>query len=111
MHWHSIANGGTIGTRGSECGLILRDDEFDHGARITLERDGTIAPLSITCGIYGWMAHTRLFSSADEADREFDLMKKGIEAIIQLCSSPDLGDDPLRETIGEAIGDFVQRFP
>ena len=33
------------------------------GARITLERDCRVAPFAITCGIYGWMMHTRFFSS------------------------------------------------
>jgi hypothetical protein len=57
--WHSFENGGTLGQAGSEEGTILRDEEHPLGARISLERDCRVAPFAITCGIYGWMLHTR----------------------------------------------------
>jgi hypothetical protein len=54
---------GAPAVTGSEGGTIVLDEEHGLGARITLEKDGAIAPFTITCGIYGWMAHTRFFSN------------------------------------------------
>ena len=59
--WHPFEDGASIGQAGSEGGVIVRDDEHPWGARITLERDGGFAPFALTCGIYGWMVHTRWF--------------------------------------------------
>jgi hypothetical protein len=59
--WIEFEGGSTIGEQGSENGLTLKDEEQVRGARITLERDTRIAPFAITCGIYGWMVHTRFF--------------------------------------------------
>ena len=39
-----------------------------------LSETTNIAPFAITCGIYGWMAHTRFFGSKDEANAEYDKM-------------------------------------
>jgi hypothetical protein len=39
MSWQPFDNGATVGQRGSEDGVTLRDEEHDLGARITLERD------------------------------------------------------------------------
>lgn len=39
---------------------LVRDEEHSAGARITLERDGSIAPFAITCGIYGGFLYHRL---------------------------------------------------
>jgi hypothetical protein len=50
MAWRAFEDGRTIGRRGSEQGVILRDDERDDGARIALERDGLRAPLAISGG-------------------------------------------------------------
>lgn len=49
--WSSFDEGHSLGTRGSENGIILRDEEHIEGARITLERDGDNAPFSVTMGI------------------------------------------------------------
>ena len=56
--WLPFENGTTIGATGSEGGVILRDELHPHGARITLEQTST--GFAITCGIYGWMVHTRV---------------------------------------------------
>lgn len=37
--WYSFDNGSTIGTDGSENGVIIKDEEHELGARITLEKD------------------------------------------------------------------------
>lgn len=110
--WYPFEGGRTIGTAGSESGIILADDEHDDGARITLERDGAIAPFAITCGIYGWMMHTRWFSDEAEARRDYDAMRRALDAIarsIPLESDPDV--DAQMHAVTVAIGQFVERFP
>src|SRR3954471_2347950 len=78
MGWAAFENGNTVGARGSEDGVIVVDEEHDLGARITLERDGSVAPFAITCGIYGWAFHTRFFSTRETADRDLETMKDAI---------------------------------
>ncbi len=82
--WQAFQSGSTIGTSGSESGAIVRDDEHQLGARITLESSAAIAPFAITCGIYGWMFHTRFFSSEAEAILAFDEMKADLDRILNL---------------------------
>src|ERR1700730_4105869 len=89
--WHPFDNGNSIGKLGSENGIITRDAEHIDGARITLERDGGIAQFSITCGIYGWMVHTRYFSNEAEAQQEFDKMQVSLDEILRKAP---FDDDP-----------------
>ena len=110
--WYAFDGGHTIGAPGSERGVILADEEHDDGARITLERDGGIAPFAITCGIYGWMMHTRSFSDAAQARRDYDAMKQALGAIasaIPMTSDPDV--EARTDATLAAIGEFVERFP
>ena len=112
MGWVTIDNGATIGTQGSEGGVIERDEEHSDGARITIERGGGIAPSSITCGVYGWMCHTRFFGTSQEATQAFEEMKVGlmsILALIPLESDPEA--DAKRARVVGGIEDFVARFP
>ena len=109
MTWRTIAGGASIGGEGSENGIILQDEEFSDRARITLEKDAKSAPFAITCGIYGWMFHTRSFSSLPEAIGEYDRMKAALSDILTL--SPDRPPDAERALFVEAIGEFVSRFP
>lgn len=103
MQWADFDNGSSIGQIGSESGVIIRDSQHRFGARITLERAGSVAPYSITCGIYGCMAHTRFFSTELEASNEFDLMAAALDSILQA---------PADEVdLIESIGKFVERFP
>lgn len=103
MQWASFKNGETLGQIGSESGVIIRDSEHSLGARITLERGGSVAPYSITCGIYGCMVHTRFFSAEPEASQEFDLMAVALDSILR--SFPDDND------LIDSVGQFVERFP
>ena len=103
MQWTSFDGGASIGQMGSESGVIIRDSEHPLGARITLERAGTVAPYSITCGIYGCMAHTRFFSTEIDASQEFDLMAAALESILK---SPTTEID-----LVDSVGGFVEQFP
>ncbi|WP_349656790.1 hypothetical protein [Xanthomonas sp. 10-10] len=103
MQWTSFDNGSSIGHIGSESGIIIRDSEHRLGGRITLERAGSVAPYSITCGIYGCMAHTRFFSTEVEASNEFDLMAAALDSILQAPADED--------GLIELVGQFVEQFP
>jgi hypothetical protein len=81
-------NGKTIGTRGSEGGVIVLDDEHTSGARISLERGcshapwGSHAPWAVTCGIYGGFLHTAFASSEAEGRAKYSAMKPDLEDIM-----------------------------
>jgi hypothetical protein len=108
MTWHAFANGTTIGTRGSEHGIIVMDEEHMLGARIALEEGGDVAPWSITCGVYWLMFHTRFFADRLTAEAEYAAMKSGIDTLMSQLNAADLSD--LSEQ-GRLAGDFVERFP
>jgi hypothetical protein len=98
--------------RGSEGGIVEIDEEHEQGARITLERNARNAPYAITCGIYGWMLHTRFFGDRETARRDYEAMKAGLAQILSLIpleSDPDLKRKT--SSVIEAIGNFVERFP
>lgn len=103
MQWVSFDNGATIGQIGSESGVIVRDSEHPLGARITLERAGSFAPYSITCGIYGCMAHTCFFSTEVEASQQFELMAAALDSILQTSTDDD--------DLVNSVGLFVEQFP
>lgn len=81
--WKPAENGKAIGQTGSENGIILEDEEYADSCRITLEKDGNIAPFSITCGVYGVMFHTTFSSNETDAKEKYEGMKKELEAFIQ----------------------------
>ncbi|MBN8734098.1 MAG: hypothetical protein J0L64_26410 [Acidobacteria bacterium] len=97
---------------GSEGGTIIRDEEHVHGARITLESATPSAPFTITCGIYGWMVHTRFFGNEFEAAADYEAMKQGLEDILAVI--PAESEASSRDgtgTVVAAINFFLQRFP
>ena len=77
---------------------------------MTLEEGGSVAPWSITCGIYGWMFHTRLFGSEAEGGREFDQMKTGLEEVLAIIPLKDEATDEKMSAVSSAIEAFVKRF-
>jgi hypothetical protein len=109
--WHPFKEGSTIGTPGSEAGTIVLDDEHAVGGRITLERDGR-TPFAITCGIYGWMMHTRFFSNEAEARLAFDAMKEALATIVRSIPSTNDPDCEAKiKGVPDRIRAFVDRFP
>jgi len=112
MTWYLFDSGQSIGQAGSESGRIIRDEEHSDGARITLERDAMAAPFAITCGIYGWMVHTRFFGTEAEAHSELEEMKSELARVlgtIPLTSDPEV--DSKSHAVVESISAFVERFP
>ncbi len=108
--WYPIEEGRTVGTEGSERGIILQDEEYIQGARITLEQCHH-PPFAITCGIYGWMVHTTFASSTDEALEKFEAMKKRLGEICQLIPPPDdLELEAKSYQVTQALQTFVREF-
>ena len=93
-------------------GRGLRDEEHSQGARITLECDVDEAPYRITCGIYGWMLHTRFFSTDDEAEEAYAAMKVDLDLIVRaipLKSDPEV--DAKSNAVSRMINAFVTQYP
>lgn len=109
--WVPYDDGGSIGEAGSDGGVIVRDEEYRGAARITLERGG-FAAFSITCGVYGWMVHSRYFAALPEAEREYDAMRPALAAIVDaLPLAADPGADAQTDAAIDMLGRFVDRFP
>ena len=85
--WIPFDEGKTLSCIGSENGIILKDDEETSGARITLEKNGKIAPFSITCGVYGLMCHTAFASNEKEAIEKYEEMKMEITEFMNTITS------------------------
>jgi hypothetical protein len=80
--WKEYDKGKTIGTKGSEQGTIVLDEQYELGSRITLEKNGTTAPWGITCGIYGEFVHTAFASSEEKARSMYTSMKQELLRIL-----------------------------
>jgi hypothetical protein len=99
--WRATENGVA-----SEGGIVVRDEEYwEDGphARISVERDCRSAPAAITCGLYGWMVHTRFFGSLTEAETAAEEMKPELVGLVHHVQSGEVRD--------EAFEAFVDRFP
>ena len=117
--WVPFENGATLGKVGSEGGSIIREERHTDGARICLERlskrrflRSPIVSYAITCGIFGWMVHTRFFDTAEDASVDYEAMKSEIVSILERLP---LENDPLVEERMKPIPDllyaFVEKFP
>ena len=82
MMWESLD---TIGTAGSEEGIIQRDEEYRNACRITLERCSD--RWAITCGVYGAMVHTVYCGENREA--VYDAMKRDLQAFIDKVTTSE----------------------
>ena len=91
--------------------MILLDEEYALGARITLERlQGQLAKYAITCGMYGWFLHTRFLGGEEEARGDFEEMKAELSRMLGLLDSGS-DEKQMEHEVLEAISNFVDRFP
>ncbi len=96
--WYPVNGGATIGAAGSEDGTVVLDEEHPAGTRITLEKQTAHrVPWAITCGVYGWMVHTRFFDDEASARTELTAMKRDLVKLAT-AHEPDCGR-------------FVERYP
>ena len=110
-NWYDYDAGYSVGTAGSDGGAIVRDEEHKSGARITLEEESGSAPFAVTCGIYGWMLHTRYFADEAEAGEEYEAMKIDLDKILQTIQIDEDADKETFKCITEEIALFVEKFP
>lgn len=103
--WHKYDEGKSINKISTEGGVILRDDEHELGARITLKRGKDF--LAVSGHIYGWTDHTRFFATIPDAEREYEVMKRALEEIMIVIET--VGSKDIK--VWEAISEFVRRFP
>lgn len=103
IEWTPIDSGATIGTEGSEKGVILRDDEHPLGSRITLERGGGTAPFAVTCGIYGSMVHTAFADNESEASTLYEAMR---DRLSELVSMPADDEKSYYDALDRFVNDF-----
>ena len=108
--WHPYEDGATLGQAGTEQGIFVRDEEHALGARISLERAARVAPFAITCGIYGWLMHTRFFSSQEEAETQYEAMKCALAALLA-AAEKTAEIDGGRQVLMDGIGRFVDAYP
>jgi len=101
--WAAFDDGRSIGKVSSEGFVILRDDEHEQGARITLKRGAN--HISISCNIYGKMDHTRFFKTIPDAEREYNPMKRELEKIVRNIKATK---DQIQMWM--EISEFVRRF-
>jgi hypothetical protein len=84
--WKPYSNGSTLGKQGSEDGITLVDEELQGIARITLEEIPQRSRFAITCGIQGWLVHTRYAAAHSEALCDYKLMKTELAKLVQLVN-------------------------
>lgn len=110
--WKPFAGGSTLGQSGSQGETITWDEEYAGQVRLTLEQDESRSFYAITCGIAGWMVHTRFFGTADEALAAFEEMRP---ALVELHSRlPEGGPRSAQEAArvgGPLLSAFPARFP
>ena len=103
---------GAASLRGSEGGTIVVDEEHDeYGARIMLETDTKMAKAAITCGLYGWMMHTRFFRTLEMARREYEAMKIDLAilgSLIPNANDPDVEEK--KAALLEVVAQFEEKF-
>ncbi len=63
--WKQIEDGKTVGTKGSENGIIILDEEYKEYCRITLEK--TEKYYAINCGVFSTL-HTVFVSEENYID-------------------------------------------
>lgn len=109
-YWKTFDDGNFIGTIGSEGGKIIKDEENTFGARITLEDEGSVAPSSISLGVYGLMFHTDFFESVENGKHCFELFKRRIEKLIaHYLIDESARDDKWKRRHDELIEEIVSK--
>ncbi|WP_233166437.1 hypothetical protein [Archangium sp. Cb G35] len=110
--WRPVEEGRTRGLGGAEGGTIVRDEEHPAGLRLTLEEEPSRSFYAVTCGVAGWLVHSRFFGSEAEAHAAWDEMKPALlELVVQLPAAGAKPLDPATREAGAKLGAFVARYP
>lgn len=109
--WAPYDEGRTIGLRGGEGGTIIRDEQHEAGARITLETRCLRAPVAINVVVQDWLLHTRFFLDERTAQEAYEAMKTALEkGIFPLLPAGDLSDEDA-DVLNGAIAHFMEQYP
>jgi hypothetical protein len=101
-----VEAGRTLGEAGPASGRVLRDEEHDLGARLTLEEGAPLAPYVITCVIEdGRFEHVFGTTESSTAAHIFISMKRDIEQILAAIAAADEQD-----VLGGALEQFVSAY-
>ena len=72
------------GGRGTEGGVVLKDEELGGSCRITLEKCRMY--YAVTCGVYGLMVHTAFFGQP-EYEQKYAEMKRELASFVARMDS------------------------
>jgi len=110
--WRLVEEGRTLGLGGTEGGIVVRDEEHPAGLRLTLEEDPARSFYSVTCGVVGWLVHSRFFDNEAAAHAAWDEMKPALlELVVQLPTGGAKPLEPATRAAGAKLGAFMARFP
>lgn len=100
--WHLVDNGLTIGTNGSENGVIIKDEQHEFGARITLEKiiAGDDEYFAITCGVYGVFFHTVYCSNSEQIEK-YENIKQDIDKLLKKLNY---------DNASELVKEFIDKY-
>lgn len=110
--WQPFEGGSTLGLPGSQGGTISWDEQYAGQLRLTLEQDESRSFYAITCGITGWLVHSRFFGSASEAFAAFDELRPAlVELWTQLPEGGPRSTPDAARKGGPLLAAFLGRFP
>ncbi len=110
VKWKQFDSGKLTGTSGSEGGKIITDFENLTGARLTIEKDGNIAPYTVTLGIYGLMFHTHFCSTKNEADVFSNSAMEKIDKIFLMYEIQEADrDNSWREQHNKLVAELAEQ--
>ena len=107
--WHQFDNGSTLGKIVTDDGIVIRDEEYCHNARITISKNGDVSSFAITLGIYGWTFHTSYYGKELDAKHAFDKIKPEIENIVRFLSKTEDEYNKNKDVVGKAFHDFINQ--
>ncbi len=90
-----------IGKKGSEGGIVLRDEEYDNSCRATLEKCSEC--YAVTCGVYGCMVHTAFFGE-EEFETKYEAMQQELQNFV------DHMDEMSSKERSDFYGSFCDRY-
>jgi hypothetical protein len=110
--WQPFEGGSTLGLSGAQGGTISWDEEYGPEVRLTLEQDESRSFYALTCGVAGWLVHTRFFDSRDQAIAAFEQMRPALEELwSQLPREDPRRSREAARVGGERLSAFIVRFP
>lgn len=110
--WLAYEEGNTIGLKGVQGGTIIRDELYNGGARMTLERDCLRVPYAITTSVYGLGDHTRFIADEPTAIHEYEKMRAEVAQLADLMPGDDEADDAdTLDAAQLAFDAFSERYP